>query len=361
MPSPTGPVLVTGAFGNVGRHVLRALLSDGRRVVATDLRTRQSEKAAHEFRGRVEVHWTDLTEESAVGSVLAAVSPSAVLHLAAVIPPATYAVPEPARAVNVGVTGRLVRAVEALADPCRFVLASSVAVYGSRNPHTMRAPVTADDPVRPREAYGAHKVECERLVRDSALEWTILRLGVVVSPDMSLALDGSTLWLEGLLPVDGRLHAVDGRDVGRAFAASVDARCAGRTLLVAGDASTRLTQGELSRSVTAALGLPRSLPRGRQGDPSDDEAWFTVEWLDTTEAQRLLDFQHHTWAETLRDVGRRTGRLRGVLPLAAPVVRLATTLRSPYRGHPDGPAQVWPRVEARWGPTAVVGPAQRGD
>ena len=33
------PVLETGAVGNVGRHTLRVLLAEGRRVVATDLRS----------------------------------------------------------------------------------------------------------------------------------------------------------------------------------------------------------------------------------------------------------------------------------------------------------------------------------
>ena len=46
-PTPDDrPVLVAGAFGNIGRHTLRALLADGRRVVATDLRRPATEKAA---------------------------------------------------------------------------------------------------------------------------------------------------------------------------------------------------------------------------------------------------------------------------------------------------------------------------
>src|SRR5687768_14701664 len=109
-----GAVLVTGAFGNVGRHVLRALLADGRRVVATDLRRRETEKAAREFAGRVEVRWADLTSAAAARDVVRAASPHAVLHLAAVIPPATYTVPAVARAVNVGATGHLVDAVAGL-------------------------------------------------------------------------------------------------------------------------------------------------------------------------------------------------------------------------------------------------------
>ncbi len=39
-------VLVTGAFGNVGRYTVRLLLEQGYRVVATDVQSPASEKAA---------------------------------------------------------------------------------------------------------------------------------------------------------------------------------------------------------------------------------------------------------------------------------------------------------------------------
>lgn len=358
VPVRRGPVLVTGAFGNVGRHTLRALLEDGRDVVATDLRRPETEKVAAEFRGRVEIRWSDLTDPGAAATLVSGTSPAAVLHLAAVIPPATYVNPDLARAVNVGATATLVQAVSALPAPCRLVLASSVAVYGPRNPHTTTPPVTADTPVRPREQYGAHKVEAEQLLRQSGLDWAILRIGVVVFPDMSLAMDLASMRLEALLPTDGRLHAVDGRDVGRAFASAADAPCSRRTLLVAGDRSTQMTQKDLAHSITRAVGLGGSLPAGRPGDPADDEAWFNVDWMDTREAQEILDFQRHGWPETLSDLAARVGRARRVMPVVSPLARAFLTLRSPYRGLPAGPADPWAGIAREWGPDALVrGPA----
>ena len=349
-------VLVTGAFGNVGRHVLRALLADGRRVVATDPRCRATERAAGEFVDRVEVRWADLTVADSVRRIVEEVGPRTVLHLAAVIPPSTYTAPEVARAVNVGATAHLVEAIGDLAPRCRLVLASSVAVYGSRNPWTVDGPVTAATPPAPREQYGAHKVEAERLLEESKLDWAVLRIGVVVFPDMSLAMDEPSMRLEALLPADGRLHAVDGRDVGRAFAAAVDAPCSGRTLLVAGDDSTRMTQRELAASVTAAVGLRGALPEGRPGDPADDGAWFNVDWMDTAEAQALLGFQQHSWEDTLRDVGANVGRVRHLLPLVAPAARVLLARRSPHRGRPAGAADPWGGIAREWGDAALVTP-----
>lgn len=348
------PVLVTGAFGNVGRHVVRALLADGRRVVATDLARKATQAAAREFAGRVEVRWADLTAPDAARVLVEEVQPRAVLHLAAIIPPATYTAPTVARAVNVGTTARLVDAVTALGGSCRLVLASSVAVYGSRNPYTVEGPVTAETTPNPREQYGAQKVEAEQLLRDSAIDWAILRIGVVVFPDMALAMDPATMRLEALLPADGRLHAVDGRDVGRAFASAVEAPCSGRTLLIAGDDSTRMTQSELAASITTSIGLGGALPAGRRGDPSDDDAWFNVDWMDTTAAQALLQFQHHTWEQTLQDLARHIGRVRHVLPVVRPVAMRVLARRSPYRGTPDGPADPWGGIAREWGDAALV-------
>lgn len=353
--SPGSPVLVTGAFGNVGRHVVRALLAAGRRVVATDLRTPSNERLARSLGHDVEVRWADLTDADAVTHLVHDVAPTAVIHLAAVIPPGTYEHPDLARRVNVDAVGHLVGAVEELEGPCRLLFASSIATYGSRNPHTM-SPVDAATPTRPGELYGAQKVEAEDLLRGSRTDWVVLRLGAVVFHDMSLAMDLGSIHLEALLPTDGRVHAVDGRDVGRAFVAALEAPCSGRTLLIGGDDSHRLTQREFAAGISAAAGLRGGIPEGRPGDPEDDAGWFAVDWMDTAEAQRLLGFQEVSWEQTLTDLGAHVGFVRHALPLAAPVVRALLGLRSPYRGIPAGPARPWEGIAARWGERAVVRP-----
>ena len=95
------------------------------------------------------------------------------------IPPLCYANPVVARKVNVEATSKLVNAAAAEPRPPRFVQASSIAVYGPRNPHRITELLTADTPVRPFDIYGGHKVEAENLVRASAVDCVILRLGGV--------------------------------------------------------------------------------------------------------------------------------------------------------------------------------------
>jgi len=147
------PVLVTGAFGNVGKYVVRALLSAGHSVVATNLRTPAAEKAAREWADNpaVRVLWLDLTDAALVDAAISSVQPEGVIHLAGVIPPPVYARPQLAWAVNADACRNLADAFVKHVPEARFVLTSSIGVHGSRNPHTMPV-LDASSPVRPRDS-----------------------------------------------------------------------------------------------------------------------------------------------------------------------------------------------------------------
>jgi nucleoside-diphosphate-sugar epimerase len=341
VPDPR-PVLVTGALGNLGALVLAELRLRGAPVVATDVRPGPGIEVA------------DLRDADAVRRLVAQARPRAVLHLAGIIPPAAYHDPDLTRAVNVTATGHLVDAVAALDGPCRLVLASSMAVWGSRNPHTTEPVVTASTEPRPCELYGRTKVEAEALVR-TLPDHVIVRIGAVVVPDSLLTLDPESAYLEALLPVDGRVHVVDGRDVAVALAAAADpdVDCSGRTLLIGGDDSCRLGQGQLTSEMTAAVGLRGALPAGLPGDPADEDGWFCVAWMDTAEAQSLLDFQRHSWPEMLREAREAVGWKRPLLMAGAPLARAWFSLTPPRRGRTGPHARLWADVVEKWGPGAL--------
>ncbi|CAN5200140.1 NAD(P)-dependent oxidoreductase [soil metagenome] len=338
-----GPVLVTGACGLVGRATVARLLEQGRSVVATDLRTPVTEKVADSWGdpsgpGRLRVAWCDLTDPAAVGRLVVGVGPAAVIHLAAVIPPLCYARPEVARAVNVDATRNLLAAVPA---GTRFVQASSVAVYGARNPFRHTGLLTAELEMAPTDLYGVLKAEAETAVRASALDWVVLRLGGVMTTEQRAGLDLDVIHFESLLPVDGRIQTVDVRDVARAFAAATTAPVSGEALLIGGDESHRIRQGQITPAMTAALGLDGGIPVGRPGDPDDDGSWFATDWMDTTRAQEALDFQRITWPDLLAEIRATSGRRRYLLRLLAPVLH-----------------EVFRRTNARRGTVAPFAPQQ---
>lgn len=96
----------------------------------------------------------DLTDPTQVTELLNDVQPASIIHLAAVILLLCYANPRLARKVNVDATANLVNAAAAQQNPPRFIQASSIAVYGPRNPHHITGVLTADTPVNSYDVYG---------------------------------------------------------------------------------------------------------------------------------------------------------------------------------------------------------------
>jgi nucleoside-diphosphate-sugar epimerase len=343
-------VLVTGGFGLVGSQTVRRLVDDGHRVVATDLGTPAQRKAAASLPANAEARWADLTDQREVDRLVAEVSPTVIVHLAAVILPAAYRHPEIGRRVNVDATVALLRAAASSTQPPRFVQASSNAVYGARNPHRHHQPVRADSPLQPSDPYGGHKVEAEYHVRSSGLEWVILRLGGVISVDPgAMPFTGDALFFESALPTDGRIHTVDVRDVAAAFSAATTADVAGEALLIAGDESHLHRQKDIGRALAAARGLSDVLPAGRPGDPDSDENWFVTDWMDTARAQQALPFQHHSWPDMLAEMRAVAGWRRYPMSFVAPAVRQLLKRQAAYRNAPGRYADPWGAIRSRLG------------
>jgi len=341
-------VLVTGAFGLVGSATVRCLVEQGRAVVVTDLDIPANRKAAAALPPSVQVRYADLTDPAAVNALVAEVQPAAIIHLAAVIPPFIYTRRDLARRVNVDGTGHLLAAAGQTEPSPRFVLASSIAVYGTRNPHTVSGLLTADTPTNPADIYGDQKLQAEQLVRASPLDWVILRLGGVLTVDPGSYMKLDNLYFEQLLPTDGRLQTVDVRDVAAAFVAATTAPVVGETLLIGGGDSHRQTQADVAPAMAAAMGLVNGLPPGLPGDPDRDEDWFNTDWMDSSRAQDALGFQHHSWPDMLAETAARAGIQRYLLPLIAPLAKVVLRTRAPYHGTGRRFADPWQAITDKW-------------
>lgn len=355
-------ILVTGAFGLVGTATVRALAESGARVVATDVDTPANRRAADKMQdGNVQIRWVDLTDHSSAQALVDQTTPSTIIHLAAIIPPFCYRHRELARWVNVDASAALIRAAESRPRPPRFLQASSVTVYGARNPHRSNELLTADTPPQPSDNYGSHKVTVESLLARTDLDWLVLRLGGVAYAEPRFNIDRELLYFERLLPTDNRIQTVDVRDVAAAFVAAASVTATQEVLLIGGDDSHRQRQGDLIPAFTSALGLRGALPSGLQGDPGDEGAWFASDWMDCQRAQDLLKFQRHTWPDMMAELADRVGWKRHPLRLATPFVRQYFRRSAADSGTSRIYANPWREIELRWGdttPDVVPPPAQ---
>jgi len=338
-------VLVTGAYGSVGRPVVERLVADGFDVIATAHHTVKPPLPT-----AVDVRSVDLTDPGQVSALVAEVSPTAIVHLAAVIPPACYANRARARAANVDATAALVRAAEALPSPPRFVHASSVAVHGSRNPHRFTDPLTSESPLAPVDLYSCHKVLAENIVRTSNLEWSILRLGGVLTLEPFVDYgDFDSFYFGALMPTDNRIQTVDARDVATAFAAAITTDVVHEVFMIAGDDSHKRLYGEMGRSNAEATGLAAMQFPGRPGNPGSDGDWFCFDYMDTARAQQVLSFQRNSFSDTKAEIRARTGWKSRPLRVAAPMLGALMRRQGPYYKQPGQYADPWGRIRHRWG------------
>jgi nucleoside-diphosphate-sugar epimerase len=166
-------VLVTGATGFVGRHLVERLLADGVRVRAF---VRPATVARHTLSAGVDLVSGDLaTGALATGAPLDAAVQGCdvVYHLAAVHGPAVLAAD--CEAVNVRGTARLAEAA-ARAGVSRFVLASTRGVHGMIRDGTIDegTPTSPDSPYRESKLVAEHEVS--RVAGEHGLPSVILRL-----------------------------------------------------------------------------------------------------------------------------------------------------------------------------------------
>ena len=290
-------VLVTGGLGSLGLEAARALVAEGHRVRCFDLRTRATRHRRRSIGGAAEIVWGDVCDHEAVRRAVA--GQDAVIHCAAILFPDSDQAPERAQSVNVGGTRNLIEAMRASERRPALVFPSSISVYGRGR--TEGPPRRVDDPLNPGTQYAKHKVECEEMVRDSGLPWTILRVGAAIEPGASSKLTPLALRTMFEVTLDTRIEWVHPADVGLAMA-----RAAGRpdlrskVLLIGGGPACRATQRDFFAVAFDAIGIGM-LPEAAFG-----RGGFEMDWMETEESQRLLAFQRHGWADF------RTGFMDGM-------------------------------------------------
>ncbi len=156
-------ILITGATGFIGQRLTRELIRKGYkvRVLCRD------RKAGEDMFPKADVFRADLSEPETLEGVTEGIE--TVIHLAGMVSYSRSR--EEIFTANVDTTRNLLARSK---NVKRFIFSSSVAVYGEISG-------MADEgyPARPANPYGESKLECEKLIKESGIPYTILRIAPI--------------------------------------------------------------------------------------------------------------------------------------------------------------------------------------
>lgn len=159
-------VMVTGAAGFLGSHLVERLTAAGSRVLAVDSAPVPSAWAGGAAGdGSLRYERLDVTDGAALAELVREEPVEVLFHLAAIASPRACA-RDFARAFAVNVEGTH-RVLDASAEVPHFVFLSSAAVYGA----PVSLPMGEDHPLRGRDPYAVTKIMGELLVENAVANY----------------------------------------------------------------------------------------------------------------------------------------------------------------------------------------------
>ena len=273
----SGAVLVTGGAGSVGRMLVEKLVADGQPVRIFDLPFMDFDGL--EDRDGIEIVKGDITDAAQVADALKGVN--SVVHLAALLPPNSERDRDRTFGVNVGGTENIIKAMEAGAQDATLIFTSSISTYG--NTMDEKPPVRVDHPQSAIDIYADSKIVGERMVRESSLNWIAMRIAGIMVPAF---MEPPSPWP---FVAEQRVEMVHRDDVVDALFASVGApEAANKVLNIAGGPTWQMHGEDYARDFYGFMGAPFE-----DVDYRESPGW--VDWYDTEESQRLLQYQNRSY------------------------------------------------------------------
>lgn len=244
MDKQLGKILVTGATGLVGARLLPRLVEAGYDCFAL-VRGKAVANGVTGIQG-------DLFEPATLDAAVEGAA--AIIHLAAVFRSPDS---ELIWKSNLEGTRNLIDAVQRNAPGARFIFASTSHVYDRDSPH----PGREDDLLHPQHAYPASKVAAENELRNSGLNWSVLRFPFVYGDGDGHLEDLPKHIVAAQFHPAMRMSTVHHRDIYTAVLMALQGIMDGRVVNIADEAPTTIYEllqlvGEPMASSAAPLTNP---------------------------------------------------------------------------------------------------------
>jgi nucleoside-diphosphate-sugar epimerase len=278
-----GPILITGGAGSVGRNLVARCRAAAHTVRVFDLPV--CDFTGLEGEPGIEVVKGDITQVATVEQAVQGVT--AVMHLAALLPPVSERDRGRTFAINVDGTATLIRAMERYAREAVLVFSSSVSTYGNTTAET--PPLRVEHPQTALDIYAESKIASERLVRQAPINTVVLRIAGIAVPVLQ---EPPPVWP---FTAEQRLEMIHRDDVVTAlYKALLTPPAYGHTFNIAGGPTWQTTGRQYVADLYDILGVPVEMAAFRG---AEEAGW--VDWYDTADSQHLLAYQEHSYSHYL--------------------------------------------------------------
>jgi len=271
------PVLITGGAGSVGRQLAGMFLAEGRPVRIFDLPF--MDFSGLEDEPNVEIVKGDITDKESVYEAVRNVG--GILHLAALLPPASERDRDKTFAVNVEGTRNIVEALKSHGSKATLVFTSSISTYGDTSKES--DPIKITQPQNAIDIYAESKIAGEKVLIGSGVNFVILRIASIAVPAF---LEPPEPWP---FTSDQRVEMVHRDDVADAIKSSVGtAEAVGNVFNIAGGSTWRLAGKNYVEDFFNFMGAPLEMAVYRE-----EPGWN--DWYDTVESQKILNYQNRSY------------------------------------------------------------------
>jgi nucleoside-diphosphate-sugar epimerase len=303
-------ILITGAFGNIGKAVIEEAYRRNHEIIVFEIDNKKTRKTAKKYREKVkDVFFGDIRDFSTVANAVKV--SEAVIHLAAIIPPLSKKNRQLTIDVNLGGTINIVDAIKQSKKHVPFIFTSSASVMGPTQ--LQDKIVSGNDALVKTGNYEESKIECEEFLNKNGDDYLIFRLAGVLPTFSASSFAGAFSLLEEIFDMhpDMRLEMIMAEDVATALITGAEKLKAGTTLknqayILGGgkDNGWQLRGGEFLARLFGSLSL--NVPDRKYF--TQDINTYHLDWYDTKESQEEFSYQNHSFDEYLNRI-KKTFRL----------------------------------------------------
>jgi len=321
-------IFLTGAFGNVGLAVIEELFAHGHETYIFDLKNKKNKNLAKKIKhSYTKLIWGDIRDDIILEKAVTGCE--CIIHLAAIVPPESEKSKSNCDEINSGGTNNIIKAALSTGGNIPLVYVSSASVMGPTQDKI--PPLSTNNAPNPTTYYAKSKMTAEKSIRNSGLDYCILRLASVMDSGSDYSEDMLKLLFE--FPLSGRNEIILDTDAAKAIVVSAekitnDSNLKGKIFFIGGGSKNgcQITNRDMISGMFTAMGIGMLSEKCFTTDFSE----YSMDWYDTTESNNILDYQDHTLEDYIKIVEKKTESGGFFVKYMAPRLKSAMEVQSPY-------------------------------